>query len=106
MIIRNIIDNAIKFTPDKGAINIDYQSNMDSTIIIIKDTGVGMSAEKLSKLFHSSGKQINSFGTKNETGFGIGLTLVKSFVDANGGKIEVTSAPGSGTEFHIYFPKP
>ncbi|WP_222166508.1 tetratricopeptide repeat-containing sensor histidine kinase [Edaphocola aurantiacus] len=106
VIIRNIIDNAIKFTPDKGTISIDYQSDVDSTIIIIQDTGVGMSAEKLSKLFHSSGKQINSFGTKNETGFGIGLTLVKSFVDANGGKIEVSSSPGNGTEFHIYFPRP
>lgn len=106
VIIRNIIDNAIKFTPDKGSISIDYQSDAEYTVMIIKDTGVGMSAEKLSRLFHSSGKQINSFGTKNETGFGIGLTLVKSFVDANGGKIEVTSAPENGTEFRIYLPKP
>lgn len=106
VIIRNVIANAIKFTPDKGTVGIDYTTDKDATTIIVKDNGVGMSDSKIAKLFHSSGKQVNSFGTKNEKGFGIGLSLVKSFVDANGGSISVNSAPGHGTEIFIRLPKP
>jgi len=105
IIIQNLIGNAIKFTPQGGTIEIYYSEDETYIAIHVKDTGVGISSEKMSKLFKVAGKGISGNGTNNEGGTGIGLILVKQFIDANNGKLDVTSKPGEGTEFSAYFRK-
>ena len=103
IMLRNLIANAIKFTPVGGSIDISYSLIGDKLAIHIKDSGIGMSADKINKLFRVAGKEISSYGTKNEKGIGIGLLLVKQFADENDADIKIWSELGSGTEFIISF---
>ncbi|RVU00469.1 tetratricopeptide repeat protein [Mucilaginibacter limnophilus] len=105
IIVQNIIGNAIKFTPKGGTITIDYPSNEKYCVIRIKDTGVGITPEKMHKLFKIVGKGISGYGTNNEVGAGIGLLLIKQFVDVNKGEIKIHSEPGAGTEVLVCLPK-
>ena len=105
IIIQNLVGNAIKFTPEGGTIEIYYTEDDIYQIIHVKDSGVGISPEKMGKLFKVTGKEISAYGTNNEAGSGIGLVLIKHFVDANNGKLNVQSVPGGGSEFSVYFKK-
>jgi signal transduction histidine kinase len=105
IIMQNLIGNAIKFTPNGGTIEIYYTEDESYEVIHIKDSGVGISSEKMDKLFKVTGKEISGYGTNNEPGAGIGLMLIKQFVDANDGMLEVKSKPGEGAEFTVYFRK-
>jgi len=106
IIVQNLVGNAIKFTPEGGTIEIYYTEDDIYQIIHVKDSGVGISPEKMGKLFKVTGKEISAYGTNNEAGSGIGLVLIKHFVDANNGKLDVQSIPGGGSEFSVYFKKP
>ncbi|MGV3705513.1 MAG: tetratricopeptide repeat-containing sensor histidine kinase [Arcticibacter sp.] len=103
IILQNLLANAIKFTPAKGRIAILYGAHQGTTCVSIQDNGVGMSENKIQQLFHRSGKDISTAGTNNETGIGIGLVLVKKFVDANQGTLVVNSAENEGTTFRVCF---
>ena len=103
IIIRNLIANAIKFTPSGCSISVFYSLKADKLAIHIKDSGIGMSSEKLGRLFIDAGKEISTYGTNNEKGIGIGLLLVKQFADENGIEIEVYSEERRGTEFVLSF---
>jgi signal transduction histidine kinase len=105
IIVQNLIANAIKFTPQDGEIAIFYSSDADYLSIHIKDSGIGISADKISKLFNLAGKEISTYGTKNEKGIGIGLLLVKKFADENGALINIESEEGQGSEFRVSFCK-
>lgn len=104
IIIQNIVGNAIKFTPSGGNIKIYYTSNNGYTNIHIQDTGKGMNEEKQAMLFKSFGSAVSTFGTAREKGAGIGLMIVKEFVQQNNGKLSVNSIEGKGTTFNIMFP--
>ena len=101
-IMRNLTSNAIKFTPKGGTITIDTESTQDKVFIKINDTGTGISAEKLSKLF-SSGKKSEK-GTAGEIGTGLGLNLVKELTELNKGKIKVLSELNKGSQFIVSLP--
>lgn len=103
IIVQNLIANAIKFTPQHGAISIFYSSNADRLTIHIKDSGIGISPDKIRKLFHLAGKNISTYGTKNEKGIGIGLLLVKRFADENNAQIGIESKEGEGSDFSVSF---
>jgi signal transduction histidine kinase len=103
-ILRNIISNAIKFTPKGGKINIDYYQSDNDYIISVKDTGVGIEADKIDKIFRID-VQTTSLGTAKEQGTGIGLILTKEFVQKHGGKLTVDSKPGEGSTFTVTIPK-
>ncbi len=105
IIFGNLIGNAIKFTPHGGSIEIFYSDDDDYQAIHVKDNGIGILPQKMEKLFKVTGKGISGFGTNNEAGAGIGLGLIKQFVDANNGKLEVKSKPGEGAEFIVYLEK-
>jgi len=100
---RNIISNAIKFTPDHGKITIETEISGNYVAIIIKDNGIGMSEDKINEIFNKN-KHFTSPGTKNEMGTGLGLFLVKDFVDQNKGKLRVESKLGLGTTFKVCLP--
>lgn len=104
IILRNLIANAIKFTNRGGEITIYYKQRMNQVLLFIKDNGVGIPQEKLDKLFLVYGNDISGYGTQNESGTGIGLSLVSGFLKSNGGSIEVESELGKGTTFKLIIP--
>lgn len=105
IIFNNLIGNAIKFTPHGGTIDVYCTADNDYQAIHVKDNGIGILPQKMEKLFKITGKDISGFGTNNEAGAGIGLGLIKQFVDANNGRLEVKSKPGEGSEFIVYLEK-
>jgi PAS domain S-box-containing protein len=102
-VFRNLITNAIKFTPSEGKITLKAIPEGDKVIVSVADTGVGMSRETISKLFKISEK-VSKPGTENEPGTGLGLILCKEFVEKNGGTINVESEEGRGSIFSFSLP--
>ena len=102
-IIRNLFVNAVKFTDHEGCITINAKQLENNTEFSISDTGVGMSSEKISKLFRIN-EDISTYGTDNEKGTGLGLILCKELINEINGKIWVESQLGKGTIFRIAIP--
>lgn len=102
-ILRNIISNSIKFTPENGSISIETSLHKSHVTFAIKDTGIGMDRETVNKLFKVDEK-VSMPGTNMETGSGLGLLLCKEFVDKHCGSITVDSIPGKGSTFVIELP--
>lgn len=103
-VIRNLIDNAIKFTPEYGNIFIIASEFPDEISIAIRDTGVGISEDKLENLFSTTANNSET-GTSGEKGSGLGLALSYEFVKKNNGKLKVISKPEQGTTFTLRLPK-
>jgi signal transduction histidine kinase/tetratricopeptide (TPR) repeat protein len=103
-VIRNIVLNAIKFTPKKGTIQIYASEDSSNITITIKDSGIGMSQNLINDLFKLDTKS-NRIGTENEPSTGLGLILCKEFIDKHNGKIWVESEEGNGSTFFISLPK-
>jgi signal transduction histidine kinase len=100
-VIRNLVNNALKFTDQEGKIIIRSKIESDNKVEIrVIDNGIGVSPEGLKRLFQLQNVQ-TSKGTDNEKGSGLGLILCKDFIEINGGNINVESEEGKGTE--IFF---
>lgn len=102
LVIRNILSNSIKFTHPVGRIDLEVTFDNLNYLIKISDTGIGMTESIQSSLF--SIKAEPSYGTKNEKGVGLGLSLSKEFTELQGGKIWFESSPGIGTSFFLSMP--
>ena len=102
-IVQNLVSNAIKYTPPGGIITVSATTEEDQVMVKVKDTGVGMSKDKLDKLFKPQLKTLAQ-ARKEDKGAGIGLLLVKGFVEKNDGKIWVESVEGQGTTFYFTLP--
>lgn len=100
--LRNILSNAIKYTPNGGNITIKTKKKNNRQKIYIEDTGIGMNEKQLEKLF-TYDDAYTKHGTNGEESSGLGLMLTKEFLDKNGAKVEVNSVPGNGTRFKITF---
>ncbi|WP_300025282.1 tetratricopeptide repeat-containing sensor histidine kinase [uncultured Maribacter sp.] len=103
IIFRNLINNAIKFTPNNGMITISTKIKNRNLVIEVSDTGVGMTEEDVQKLFSSS-ENFSNYGTNKEKGTGLGLRLVKAMVIKNNGEISVKSEPNKGSQFIVELP--
>ncbi len=103
-ILRNLLTNAIKFTPAGGRVELDSIQELDVHHLTITDSGTGMDAETIRNLFVLKNKASSKPGTEGETGTGLGLVLVHDFVTLNKGIITVTSQEGSGSCFRITLP--
>ncbi|MDO8897557.1 MAG: ATP-binding protein, partial [Bacteroidales bacterium] len=104
-VIRNLISNAIKFTPVGGKILFSAKSCSNNIIeISISDTGIGMRKEMIGNLFKLE-VQSNRKGTEGEPSTGLGLLLCKEFVEKHSGKIWAESEVGRGTTFYFTIPK-
>ena len=102
-ILRNLINNAIKFTPESGNVTVSLTTRDDQAVISVKDTGIGIDKDELSDLFELKAQK-SKFGTSGEKGLGLGLQLVKEFAGMNNGRIEVESSVDAGSTFSIYIP--
>jgi signal transduction histidine kinase len=102
-VVRNLISNAIKFTPNGGVIKLEAKHAEGEVIVSIADTGVGMSKAVMDKLFRLDAKH-STLGTANEKGTGLGLILCNDFVEKNGGRLWVESEQGKGSIFYFTMP--
>jgi len=97
-VVRNLLTNAIKFTPDGGRIDVSAKDMGDKISCSVKDSGVGMTKEQIDGLFDII-KPKSTSGTKGETGTGLGFTVCREFVERNGGTMTVESVKGEGSTF-------
>lgn len=102
-ILRNLINNAVKFTSKNGGVTITGEQTGEEVTISVKDTGVGMTEDQLGSLF-SLVHEPSRLGTAEEKGTGLGLILCKEFVDKHGGKIWAESEPEKGSTFTLTLP--
>ncbi len=102
-VVRNLISNAIKFTNPKGNIDVILVRNAQKAKVVVKDNGVGLTEDELSKIF-SIDEKIVSKGTAGEIGSGLGLLLCKEFVEKNNGVILAESEADKGSSFAFLIP--
>jgi signal transduction histidine kinase/CheY-like chemotaxis protein len=98
----NLVSNAIKFTPDGGSVRVSVAAGADETRISVADTGVGIAPEDQERVFREF-QQLGDAATRQE-GTGLGLAVTRRLAEAHGGRIELASAPGSGSRFTITLP--
>jgi len=104
-VLRNLVSNAIKYTPRGGKISISAKENLTNHIeIAISDSGIGMSSSLIENLFRIDVKT-NRKGTEGEPSAGLGLMLCKEFIEKLGGKLWIESIEGQGSTFYFTLPK-
>lgn len=101
-VLRNLVSNALKFTRPGGKVNLIVSKQDDLVRVDVRDNGIGIPATSQERLFTLQG--VTTAGTSEEKGTGIGLVVCKEFVERNGGRIKVTSNPGSGSMFSFTLP--
>ncbi len=103
-VLRNLVSNAVKFTPHHGKVEISAKRDLDDFIIIsVKDTGIGINDDMIKDLFKID-ISTNRRGTMGEPSSGLGLILCKEFIEKNSGRIWVESKEGEGSVFHFTVP--
>jgi signal transduction histidine kinase len=99
--LANLVDNAIKYTPRGGRVDLSAASDREATVIRVADTGQGIAEQDLPRIFDRLYRGDQSRATR---GLGLGLNLVRAYVEAQGGTVTVKSAPGNGSVFEIRLP--
>jgi two-component system sensor histidine kinase GlrK len=102
-VLRNLLGNAIKFTPDGGTVNVLTRHEEKKVFVTVRDTGIGISKENLTDIFEKY-RQGDSGRSEYIKGTGLGLAIVKHIVTAHGGSIWAESDPGQGSSFTFFLP--
>lgn len=105
LVVTNLLSNAIKYTPPGGSVQVGMSMEGDSrrfVRVFIEDTGIGIEPEERERIF--SGFYRSEMGKRAAKGFGIGLSLAKSMIEAHGGRLELHSEPGKGSRFSFLLP--
>lgn len=102
-VFRNILSNAIKFTPREGTIKVSANVDGENVKLVVRDSGVGIPETELGKLFNID-EPYKTTGTGGEKGTGLGLLLCKEYLEKNNGTVRVESEPGKGTAFTVILP--
>ncbi|MBR2649697.1 MAG: hypothetical protein IKD55_12695 [Sediminibacterium sp.] len=102
IVLRNLISNAIKFTPEGGTIEIMAEKNASETLISVKDSGIGMDDQTIEKI--KAKNYYTTAGTSLEKGSGFGLMLCSDLINRHNGKLEIFSEPSKGSKFSIHIP--
>jgi heavy metal sensor kinase len=100
--IANLLDNAVKFTPLGGKVNLVVENNPEHAVITVSDTGIGIAEQDLPRIFDRFYRGDRS---RSAPGNGLGLSHVKAIVRAHGGEIKVKSSPGKGSSFTVILPR-
>jgi signal transduction histidine kinase len=99
----NLVDNAVKYTPPGGRIEVTGSSDGEEIQVQIADTGIGVPQEKLPRLFERF-YRVDKARSKETGGTGLGLSIVRHVAENHGGRVTVESAPGEGSTFTVYLP--
>ena len=102
-ILRNLLSNASKFTPEGGTVRIAIKATRDALVTEVSDTGIGIPPEALDRVFDRF-YQVDNTRTRNYGGTGLGLAIVKGLLESMGGQIEVRSELGQGSTFRFALP--
>ncbi|ANK80667.1 MAG: hypothetical protein TEF_07540 [Rhizobiales bacterium NRL2] len=100
----NLISNALKFTPSGGEVRLFPEMRAGHPCVSVRDTGIGIAEDDRERIFDPFSQVDNDF-TRRKTGSGLGLALVKTMIEQQGGRIELESAPGQGSTFRLVFPE-
>ena len=101
-VFANLLDNAIKYTPEGGRVTITTRNEPGQVVVLFRDTGMGIPPEEQDKIWV---RLYRGDKSRSQRGLGLGLSLVKAVVEAHDGHAAVTSTPGEGAEFAITLPK-
>jgi signal transduction histidine kinase len=102
--VANLIDNAVKCTPPGGEISVTASREADAVVLRVRDTGIGISAEMLPRIFDLFAQGDRSLA-RAQGGLGVGLTLARALVELHGGRIDARSeGAGHGSEFLVRLP--
>jgi signal transduction histidine kinase len=102
-VVMELVDNAIKFTPAGGLVKVGINHDTDKAQFYVRDTGIGISSERLSEIFEPY-HQLDGSSTRHYGGIGLGLALAKKIIEAHSSKVEVTSEVGQGTTIQFTLP--
>lgn len=102
-ILNNLIDNAIKYTPDGGSVTLSCRQDEQDVLIQVKDTGIGIEAKLLPRVFERF-YRVDKARSREVGGTGLGLSIVKHLTQSFGGHVDVSSLPGEGTVFSVVLP--
>ncbi len=100
----NLIDNAIKYTPENGSVRVNCRIQRDAIAVEVTDTGIGIPRDDLPRIFERF-YRVDKARSRELGGTGLGLSIVKHLVQSIGGQLEVTSRLGSGSKFTVLFPR-
>lgn len=100
-VFANLLDNAIKYTPEGGAVDIAVRREDSGALVTVADTGAGIPAEHLPRIWE---RLYRADASRSERGLGLGLSLVKAYVTAHGGTVDAVSTPGRGSIFTVRLP--
>jgi two-component system phosphate regulon sensor histidine kinase PhoR len=103
-IIDNLIDNAIKYTPERGSVSVSCLYDHDAVCVEVADTGIGIPRDDLPRIFERF-YRVDKARSRELGGTGLGLAIVKHLMQSIGGQIDVTSRVGSGTKFTLHLPR-
>ena len=102
--VSNLIDNAVKYTPDAGHIDVAATADGHEAIIVVQDDGAGIPFERVDSIFEPF-VQLSQSRTAARGGMGLGLSLVRRLAELHGGTVDVTSrGPGRGSRFAVHLP--
>jgi signal transduction histidine kinase len=101
-VLVNLLDNALKYTPDGGRVEIVAEARTTETLIRVSDAGTGIPPEEIPRIWE---RLYRGDKSRSQRGLGLGLSLVRAIVNAHGGCIELQSTVGQGSTFCIHLPK-
>jgi signal transduction histidine kinase len=100
-VVANLVDNAIKYTPSGGRVEIDVARVDQQAMLLIRDTGVGIPVDELPRIWD---RLYRGDKSRSQRGLGLGLSLVRAIVQAHQGWVEASANPGGGSIFTLYLP--
>ena len=102
-VLINLLDNAHKYTPERGRIDCQWERDRNEVLLKVKDTGVGIPLEHQARLFERF-YRVDKARSREQGGTGLGLSIVKHIVQKHGGSVSVESSPTEGSTFTCRFP--
>ena len=100
-VLANLVDNAVKYTPSGGRIDIEASKKGQQAVLLVKDSGIGIPRDEIARIWD---RLYRGDKSRSQRGLGLGLSLVKAVVQAHHGQVEVSSNPSGGSVFSVYLP--